>query len=229
MTKMWRRRMGGIILCSMACTTVMLAVQGRIREAIPLHLCSVSALAAAVLAFMPVQPIVDYLWLLGMPGAILALVFPAPAVSRWQTLFTACYTLTHALIVLIGLSAMAMGECPRAGKAPMALIACVDGVLCQSCAWNGFSIPVCAADRNAACVDRQCGIRRVYRLLTGDDDAAVSGDGRRGAAALRREVSTRRFFCYTKIKKCCIIKQNIGHIARFSDLPGMSARFSVSK
>lgn len=37
------------------------------------------------------------------------------------------------------------------------------------------------------------------------------------------------FFCYTKIKKCCIIKQNIGHIARFSDLPGMSARFSVSK
>lgn len=57
-----------------------------------------------------------------MPGAILALVFPAPAVSRWQTLFTACYMLTHALIVLIGLSAMAMGECPRAGKAPMALI-----------------------------------------------------------------------------------------------------------
>ena len=113
MTKMWRRRMGGMILCSMACTTVMLAVQGRIREAIPLHLCSVSALAAAVLAFMPVQPIVDYLWLLGMPGAILALVFPAPAVSRWQTLFTACYMLTHALIVLIGLSAMAMGECPR--------------------------------------------------------------------------------------------------------------------
>ena len=50
MTKMWRRRMGGMILCSMACTTVMLAVQGRIREAIPLHLCSVSALAAAVLA-----------------------------------------------------------------------------------------------------------------------------------------------------------------------------------
>ena len=123
MTKMWRRRMGGMILCSMACTTVMLAVQGRIREAIPLHLCSVSALAAAVLAFMPVQPIVDYLWLLGMPGAILALVFPAPAVSRWQTAFTACYVLTHALIVLIGLSALAMGERPRAGRAPQVLLA----------------------------------------------------------------------------------------------------------
>lgn len=233
MAKMWRRRMGGMILCSMACTTVMLAVQGRIREAIPLHLCSVSALAAAVLAFMPVQPIVDYLWLLGMPGAILALVFPAPAVSP---LADALHGLLHAY---------ARADCAHwperngdgrmparrksADGADLFAGVCVDGVLCQSCAWNGFSIPVCAADRNAACVDRQCGIRRVYRLLTGDDDAAVSGDGRRGAAALRREVSTRRFFCYTKIKKCCIIKQNIGHIARFSDLPGMSARFSVSK
>ena len=56
MAKMWRRRMGGMILCSMACTTVMLAVQGRIREAIPLHLCSVSALAAAVLAAVAFGP-----------------------------------------------------------------------------------------------------------------------------------------------------------------------------
>lgn len=84
MAKMWRRRMGGMILCSMACTTVMLAVQGRIREAIPLHLCSVSALAAAVLAFMPVQPIVDYLWLLGMPAQFWRSCFPRPpsAVGR---------------------------------------------------------------------------------------------------------------------------------------------------
>ena len=63
MTKMWRRRMGGLILCSMACTTVMLAVQGRMREAIPLHLCSVSALAAAVLAFIARSDrLLDYLW-----------------------------------------------------------------------------------------------------------------------------------------------------------------------
>lgn len=123
MAKTWRRRMGVLLLCSMAGTTVMLAMQGRIREAIPLHLCSVSALAAAVLAFVPVRAIVDYLWLLGMPGAVLALVFPAPAVSRWQTLFTACYVTTHALIVLIGLAALAMGERPRAGRSPAMLAA----------------------------------------------------------------------------------------------------------
>ena len=102
MAKRWRRRMGVMILCSMAGTTLMLALQGRIREAVPLHLCSVSALAAAALAFSPAPFVVDFLWLLGMPGAVLALVFPAPAVSRWQTAFTACYVLTHALIVLIG-------------------------------------------------------------------------------------------------------------------------------
>ena len=85
MAKRWRRRMGVMILCSMAGTTLMLALQGRIREAVPLHLCSVSALAAAALAFSPAPFVVDFLWLLGMPGAVLALVFPAPAVSRWQT------------------------------------------------------------------------------------------------------------------------------------------------
>ena len=123
MAKKWRRRMGVMILCSMAGTTLMLALQGRIQEAVPLHLCSVSALAAAMLAFVPVPGIVDFLWLLGMPGAVLALVFPAPAVSRWQTLFTACYVLTHALIVLIGLSALAMREWPRAGRVPQMLTA----------------------------------------------------------------------------------------------------------
>lgn len=61
MAKRWRRRMGVMILCSMAGTTLMLALQGRIREAVPLHLCSVSALAAAALAFSPAPFVVDFL------------------------------------------------------------------------------------------------------------------------------------------------------------------------
>lgn len=217
MAKMWRRRMGGMILCSMACTTVMLAVQGRIREAIPLHLCSVSALAAAVLAFMPVQPIVDYLWLLGMPGAILALVVSR---ARRQPLADALHGLLHA---------HARADCAHwpehngdgrmparrksADGADLFAGACFDGVLCQSAALGTDFLFLSAPPIGTPLVWIGVRVRRVYRLLTGDDDAAVSGDGRRGAAALRREVSTRRFFCYTKIKKCCIIKQNIGHIA----------------
>ena len=122
MAKVWRRRMGVVIIVSMTATTVMLVLQNRMAEAIPLHLCSVSAILAAVLAFAPVSSIVDYLWMLGMPGALLALVFPAPAGSRWQFLFSACYMLTHAMIVLIALSALAMGECPRSGRAPQMLM-----------------------------------------------------------------------------------------------------------
>ena len=76
MAKRWRRRMGVMILCSMAGTTLMLALQGRIREAVPLHLCSVSALAAAALAFSPAPFVVDFLWLLGMPGRFWRSCFP---------------------------------------------------------------------------------------------------------------------------------------------------------
>ena len=189
MARRWRRRMGVMILCSMAGTTLMLALQGRIREAVPLHLCSVSALAAAVLAFSPVPFVVDFLWLLGMPGAVLALVFPAPAVSRWQTAFTACYVLTHALIVLIGLSALAMGERPRrpcaAGAAGLAGAGRC-GVFCQPRARNGFSVSGRTAGRNAAGGNLSPELRRVYCVFAGDDGAACLGHGRRGKAAFRR-------------------------------------------
>ena len=167
MAKRWRRRMGVMILCSMAGTTLMLALQGRIREAVPLHLCSVSALAAAALAFSPAPFVVDFLWLLGMPGAVLALVFPAPAVSRWQTAFTACYVLTHALIVLIGLSALAMGERPTRAR-------------------NGFSVSGRAAGQNAAGGNLSSELRRIYCVFAGNDGAACLGHGCRGKAAFRQ-------------------------------------------
>lgn len=122
MAGIWRRRMGVILLGSMAATTIMLALQNRVVEAIPLHLCSVSAILSALLAFIPVSAIVDYLWMLGAPGALLALMFPAPAVSQWQTLFSICYVMTHAMIVLIALSALTMGEKPRCGKAPQMMM-----------------------------------------------------------------------------------------------------------
>ena len=190
MAKRWRRRMGVMILCSMAGTTLMLALQGRIREAVPLHLCSVSALAAAALAFSPAPFVVDFLWLLGMPGAVLALVFPAPAVSRWQTAFTACYVLTHALIVLIGLSALAMGERPRVGRAPQVLLAlqalAVAAFFCQPRARNGFSVSGRAAGQNATGGNLSPELRRIYCVFAGNDGAACLGHGCRGKAAFRQ-------------------------------------------
>ena len=121
--RMMRRLMGILLLLSMLVTTALLVVQGRWQEAIPLHLCSVSALLAAVLSFKKSPAILDFLWYLGMPGAVLALIFPAPASSVMQPLFTAGYVVTHALIAAIPLIAFAMGEEPRRGTAPTQLMA----------------------------------------------------------------------------------------------------------
>lgn len=107
----------GMLLCaSLGVTLALLASEGRWREAIPLHLCSLSALAAIVLAFSSRQAVLDFLWYLGMPGAALALVFPAPAVSGLQALLDASYIVTHTLILVIPSLCMACGMRPQRGK-----------------------------------------------------------------------------------------------------------------
>ena len=190
MAKRWRRRMGVMILCSMAGTTLMLALQGRIREAVPLHLCSVSALAAAALAFSPAPFVVDFLWLLGMPGAVLALVFPAPAVSRWQTAFTACYVLdTRAHRAhrpeRAGDGRTAARRPCAAGAAGLAGAGRC-GVFCQPRARNGFSVSGRAAGQNAAGGNLSPELRRIYCVFAGNDGAACLEHGCRGKAAFRQ-------------------------------------------
>ena len=117
------RAMGAALVLSLAATMAMMAAQGRAREAIPLHLCGLSALAAASVAFGARGFVLDFLWYLGLPGALLALIFPAPAISRWQTALNLSYAATHALIVLIPLSVMARGARPGRESAPVVLIA----------------------------------------------------------------------------------------------------------
>lgn len=122
-----RRMLGLVLLASLCVTMGLLVLEGRWREAIPLHLCSLSALSALALARRPRAALLDFLWYLGMPGALLALLFPAPAVSRWQALLNLSYFTTHALILLIPLCAMTMGERPRAGRTP-AMMAALQGI-----------------------------------------------------------------------------------------------------
>ena len=92
---------GLAMLASIVLTEALLGAQGRWAEALPLHLCSVASIMAVLVAWGARGFALDYLWYLGMPGATLALLFPAPAVSRWQGLFDASYYATHALIVVI--------------------------------------------------------------------------------------------------------------------------------
>ena len=106
-----------VLFSSMLTTEGILLAQGRWREALPLHLCSVSALCALALPARGGQGRLDFLGYLGMPGALLALVFPAPAVSRWQALLDASYYTTHALILVMPMCLMAAGRCVRQGRA----------------------------------------------------------------------------------------------------------------
>lgn len=108
---------GGILACSLATTLVLIALNGAAQEALPLHLCSISALCALLLSLGATGTPLDFLWYLGMPGALLALLFPAPASSRYQALLDASYYATHALILILPLLTMAGGRCPRTGRA----------------------------------------------------------------------------------------------------------------
>lgn len=114
--------MGAVLGASLSVTLMLLALEGRWREAIPLHLCSLSALGALLLVFRPRAWTLDALWYLGMPGAALALVFPAPAVSRFQNLLNASYAITHMMILIIPVVFMLRGMRPRAGRSASAFL-----------------------------------------------------------------------------------------------------------
>ena len=108
---------GLLMLASTLVTEVILALQGRFAEAIPMHLCSIASIAAMLVSIGARGMALDFLWYLGMPGATLALLFPAPAISRWQALFNVSYVATHALILIIPALAMLGGDWPRRGRA----------------------------------------------------------------------------------------------------------------
>lgn len=112
-----RLLMAGALAASMLVTWIILMLEGRGKEALPLHLCGLSALCAVYLAMHPRTVLLDCLWYLGMPGALLALLFPAPAVSRYQIAMNVSYSVTHLLILLIPGFLTAVGISPRKGRA----------------------------------------------------------------------------------------------------------------
>lgn len=125
-----------VLMLSMASTELLLLLQGRWREALPLHLCSLAAIASAVMAVRPMQRLLDFLWYLGIPGASLALIFPAPASSVFQELFNAAYVITHAMILAIPGCRIAFGMRPGWRRTPYMMLFLL-----------GTSIPIYAVNR----------------------------------------------------------------------------------
>ena len=124
------RALRTVLAASLMTTESLLLVQGRWREALPLHLCSLSALCALALPAAGGQGRLDFLFYLGMPGALLALLFPAPALSRWQALLDASYYTTHALILLMPLVCLSAGRRIRRGRALRLFCAMQGAALC---------------------------------------------------------------------------------------------------
>ena len=110
-------------LCASAVlTAAVLVLEGRWREALPLHLCGLSAVIAVCAAIRPRAWMLDALWYLGMPGALLALLFPAPAVSRFQQIMNLSYGVTHLLILAVPALLILQGMRPGRGKAAAMLL-----------------------------------------------------------------------------------------------------------
>ena len=122
---------GALLLVSMGTTFALMALEGEWVQAIPLHLCSVSALFALALAFGAKSGVLlDFLWYLGVPGAALALLFPAPAASRLQPLLNASYVITHALIIAVTLLCIRRGARPARDGGARAMMLLQGAALC---------------------------------------------------------------------------------------------------
>jgi hypothetical integral membrane protein (TIGR02206 family) len=103
-----------LLACSMMITITLTLLDHKdlLRTLLPLHLCSLSAFMTLYLLATGSAACYHFCWYLGMPGAILALMFPAVEPSSWQHLMNTSFMLTHALVAFAPLLLLAEGRRP---------------------------------------------------------------------------------------------------------------------
>ncbi len=123
---------------SMAVTIALTVLDHKdlLRTLLPLHLCSLSAFMTIYLLATGSTACFHFCWYLGMPGAVLALLFPAVEVSSWPGLMGTAFMLTHALVAFAPLLLCAQGRLPERRAAGGVLLA-----------GNAFLVLVYAVDR----------------------------------------------------------------------------------
>ncbi len=113
-----------LALCMSATITLTILDQkDLLRTLLPLHLCSLSAFMTLYLLATGNVACFHFCWYLGMPGAVLALIFPAVEGSNWPGLMTTAFMLTHALVALAPLLLLAGGQRPDPRAAGPVLLA----------------------------------------------------------------------------------------------------------
>lgn len=109
----WRRQTAPVLALGLAAAMTsqlwLLRLDGllTLQNALPLHLCGFSALVAIGLCFIYNSTCFHFLVLLGMPGALLALVFPAVTECSRPVLMRIAFVRLHALILAVGVFLLA--------------------------------------------------------------------------------------------------------------------------
>lgn len=114
-----------LLAACMATTITLTILDGKdlLRTLLPLHLCSLSAFMTLYLLATGSTACFHFCWYLGMPGAALALIFPAVEPSSWPNLMGTAFMLTHALVAFAPLLLRAQGRVPEPGSAGRVLLA----------------------------------------------------------------------------------------------------------
>ncbi|MCL2812659.1 MAG: TIGR02206 family membrane protein [Clostridia bacterium] len=115
-----------VLLAACMATTITLTIldnKDLLRTLLPLHLCSLSAFLTLYLLATGNTACFHFCWYLGMPGAALALIFPAVEPSSWPNLMNTAFMLTHALVAFAPLLLWAQGRKPSPQAAGGVLLA----------------------------------------------------------------------------------------------------------
>lgn len=93
--------LGGTILAAMAVQETILLLSGLLswQTGLPLHLCSLLGLLTLPALLTRRETLLDGLLLAGVPGALLALLFPAALTTPWPRLTLAAFHTLHAGLV----------------------------------------------------------------------------------------------------------------------------------
>lgn len=107
--------LGAGLLSAMALQELLLLGAGQLtwRSGLPLHLCSLMGLLTLPM-LLAERPLLWHLSLYaGMPGALLALLFPAVAQTPWPRLTALAFHLMHTLLLLAPLLPLGLGRRPE--------------------------------------------------------------------------------------------------------------------
>ena len=122
--KIWKITVASLLVADEIFKVVMLLIGGRYTpDYLPLHLCSINIFVIAYHAFRPSKLVGGYLYTVGIPGAMAALLFPS-----WTSMplmnFMHLHSFTvHILLALYPITLAASGELnPKVKKIPSYLL-----------------------------------------------------------------------------------------------------------